>query len=431
MEVNVDLPTFHPGQLAAYRKLSEHRFQVLRAGRRFGKTDYGKVIACDAAIKRFPVGIFAPDYKILAETYNDIAATLDPVIKSASKVEGVIRTITGGRLDFWTLENERAGRSRKYKLAWIDEGAFTKPNMMGIWEKSIRPTLLDLKGSALVTSNTNGIDEDNFLYQICPKEGEEVSKYGFAEYHAPTHQNPYLPADELEKLQTDNHPLVYQQEYLAEFVDWSGVAFFELDKLLENGKPVEFPAHCDTVFAIIDTAVKTGSANDGTGVIYFARSKFVGHPLTILDYDYVQLEGASLEYWMPSIFMRLEELAKACKARMGSIGAFIEDAQSGSILLQQARRNNWPAQGIESELTSKGKDERAINASPFVHRGMVKVSREAYDKVLTFKGVTRNHMMAQILGFRVGDKDAARRADDLLDDFTYGIALSLGGGDGI
>ena len=37
-----------------------------------------------------------------------------------------------------------------------------------------------------------------------------------------------------------------------------------------NGEPVELPAQCEAVFAIIDTATKTGRENDGTGVIYFA-----------------------------------------------------------------------------------------------------------------------------------------------------------------
>jgi hypothetical protein len=31
-------------------------------------------------------------------------------------------------------------------------------------------------------------------------------------------------------LRKDNDPLVYAQEYLAEFVDWSGVAFFSREK---------------------------------------------------------------------------------------------------------------------------------------------------------------------------------------------------------
>jgi len=34
----------------------------------------------------------------------------------------------------------------------------------------------------------------------------------------------------------DNDPLIYAQEYLAEFVDWSGVAFFSTEKLLEQGQ---------------------------------------------------------------------------------------------------------------------------------------------------------------------------------------------------
>ena len=78
-----------------------------------------------------------------------------------------------------------------------------------------------------------------------------------------------------------------------------------------------------------------------------------------------------------------------------------------------------------------GKDLRAINAGDPVHRGEVKFSRHAHDKVVEFKGVTRNHMLAQVMGFRVGDKKAATRADDLLDTFTYAVATTLGDQSGI
>jgi hypothetical protein len=60
--------------------------------------------------------------------------------------------------------------------------------------------------------------------------------------------------------------LLARRGSLVEFVDWSGVAFFALGKLLVNAKPVEVPAICDGVFAIVDSATKTGSENDGTGV---------------------------------------------------------------------------------------------------------------------------------------------------------------------
>jgi phage terminase large subunit-like protein len=420
----VRLPTLHPGQVEAFN--AGYRFMGLRCGRRWGKTAYGITRACDGATKKWPVGFFAPDYKIIAETFQEIRDILDPIITRASQQRGVIRTLGGGRIDFWSLDNPRAGRSRKYKLAIIDEAAYTKPNMINVWEQNIRPTLVDLRGTAIALSNTAGADPENFLHQICTQPG----RYGFRDFHAPSHANPYLPRAELADLERKSHPLVWRQEYLAEFVDWSGSAFFDEQKLLEFGKPVEFPAHCDSVFAVIDTAVKDGKAHDGTAVSYWARSRFAGHPLVLLDWDIVQMEGALLETWLPGVFTRCEALAAQCGARQGVAGVWIEDKASGTILLQQAQRRGWNAIAIEGAITSAGKDGRAINVSGYVHQGQVKFSRHAYDKVAHFKNVTRNHMLTQVLSFRVGDKSAATRSDDLLDTFCYGIAISLGNGEG-
>lgn len=422
-EVVVELPVLYPAQVEAYLLHRKHRFLAVRCGRRWGKTDFGKVIACDAIAKGQNIGWFTPDYKIQAEAYNEIVTTVLPIKRSSSKIEGVIRTVTGGRADFWTLENERAGRSRKYHGVIIDEAAFGKPNVMEIWEKSIKPTLLDYGGWAIALSNANGIASTNFLYQIC-----NDPKYGFEQFHGPTFQNPYLPADELAKLEGENHPLVYRQEYLAEFVDWSGVAFFGRESLLTNDAPVEFPAICDAVFCTIDTAVKTGVQHDGLAVTYWAINRHAPGPkLLVLDWDVLQIEGSLLEAWLPNALRRCEELARECRSRSGSLGAFIEDKVSGTILLQQAARKGLPAHAIDSKLTAVGKDERAISVSGYVHQGLVKVTRPAYEKVTVFKGFSRNHFMTQVMGFRIGVKD---QVDDLLDTFTYGIAIALGNNEG-
>lgn len=420
----VRLPTLHPGQVAAFNE--GYRFMALRCGRRWGKTNYGITRACDGATKKWPVGFFAPDYKIITETYQEIRELLDPIVVRANSQEKVIRTLGGGRIDFWSLDNPRAGRSRKYKLAIIDEAAYTTPNMINIWEQAIRPTLVDLRGSAIALSNTAGADPENFLHQICTQPG----KYGFRDFHAPSHANPFLPREELADLERKSHPLVWRQEYLAEFVDWSGQAFFDEAKLLDDGAPVEWPPICDSVFAVIDTAIKDGKEHDGTAVAYFARSRFTGHPLVLLDWDIVQMEGALLETWLPGVFARCEELAGLCRARQGAVGVWVEDKGSGTILLQQAQRRGWNAIPIEGKITNAGKDARAINVSGYVHRGEVKFSRHAYDKQVAFKGTARNHMLSQVLSYRVGDKGAATRSDDALDCFVYGIIVALGNGEG-
>lgn len=433
---NVILPTLHAGQVRVWNERA--RFNRVRCGRRWGKTEFGKTVGGSQASKGRSVGWFAPDYKIQSEAYNELLDIITPIKKQASKIEGRMETTTGGRIDFWSLENERAGRSRKYHDVIIDEAAFTKPNMVEIWERSIKPTLFDLGGRAWVLSTPNGTAADNFFYLL-----NDVEKFGFKDHHAPTADNPLLPlirpgetpeewmerrVSELLKLKNDNHPLVYQQEYLAEFVDWSGTAFFSVASLLDAaGNPYDMPTKCDAVFAVIDTAIKTGSKNDGTGVTFYALMPAVlGREgrLIVLDWDIVQIEGSLLESWLPTVYERLEELATMTGARMGTtLGVFIEDKASGIILLQQAARRGWNARPIDGKLTAMGKDERAISVSGYVYRGEVKICRYAYEKVKKYKEVSRNHFLTQVTGFRIGVKD---QADDLFDTFCYGISIALG-----
>lgn len=449
-KASVVIPTLHPMQAALFRLKGKRK--AARCGRRWGKNVFGESLAVSDACKGRLVGWFAPEHKRLAESYNVIAETIESVKKRSSKTEGMIETIRGGKVEFWSLEDENAGRSRKYHRIIVDEAGFTKPKALETWQRSIEPTLLDYDGSAILMSNTNGIDPENLMWQVCNEK-----RHGFVDFHAPTTSNPLLPLRKagetleawrrrrqnyFDELIKNTPPLVYQQEYLAEFVDWSGAAFFAREHLLVDGKPVEPPPRCETIFAVIDTATKTGKEHDGTAVVYFAVVRnhvravsaegTVGPPyhLVILDWDVAQIEGALLETWLPTVFEHLEHLSRLHKARMGSSGALIEDKASGMVLIQQARRRGWPAQAIDSKLTKLGKDERAISVSGYVYRGMVKIARLAYDKTTTYKETSRNHLLGQVVNFRIGDKDAAKRADDLADCFCYGIAIALGNAEG-
>ena len=440
------LPQLHVGQSTAHWALQPHRFKALRCGRRFGKTEFAKTWIAQGLVQGEECAWFAPQHMTWSEVYLDLTQMFRPILNSSSRTPPVIRLSNGGRIDFWSLENAIAGRGRRYRRVVIDEAAFTKDgdnrsddSMMALWEKGIKPTLFDYGGEALVCSNSAGRNPDNFFYNICVD-----PRYGFHEFHATTLDNPLLPkragnesmedwlarqARFHDDLRKDNDPLVYAQEYMAEFVDWSGVAFFSREKLLVENQPLPLPARCDAVFAVIDTATKTGTDNDATAVTFFAYDTLGKISLFILDWDVVQIEGAMLETWLPQVFARLEELARLCRARNGSIGAFIEDKNSGTILLQQARRRLMPVRAIDSKLTAMGKDERAISVSGYVHRELVKYTDRAFEKTVIYKRHSRNHLLDQVESFRVGDRGSDRE-DDLLDTFCYGIALALGNSEG-
>jgi hypothetical protein len=425
MSIKIIIPTLHSGQLAIFKERS--RFDALVCGRRFGKTTDMIAKAVMVGLRGDKAGLFSPEYKQLAEPFDYLRQILRSLVTTASRNDGTIKLKTGGKIDFWTLnDNFLAGRGREYHHTFIDEAAFTKDGqMLDIWERSIKPTLLTTKGRATIYSTPNGKNPDNFFYKCC-----HDPALGFKLHHAPSSANPHVAIDELQKIQERTHPLVFKQEYLAEFVDWSGIAFFSIDNLLSDGKGVAYPLHCDYVFATIDSAMKDGSGNDGTAVIFWGVSKHFGNPLTILDWDIVQINSDLLVNWLPNVFAQLEKLAADTKSRMGSAGAFIEDKGSGITLNQTAARMGWPAQPVKGDMTGIGKDGRAISASGAVYRKEVKISAFAYDKTVNYKGETRNHLLTQVSSYRIGDKDAAKRADDLIDAFTYGIMIALGASDG-
>ena len=299
---------FHSGQ----RNIAENRSKrtVIRCGRRFGKTvmleEMGKAWSAHDA-KR--VGWFCPNYKLLIPSYARILKTLRPIVSSASKIDGIIELETGGCVEFWTLNDPDAGRSRNYDEVIIDEASLTK-GLRDIWEQSIAPTLLDRNGNATMAGTPKGIDDENFFYNACTtKEKSDNWPELWKEFHAPTSANPTLHQEAVSTLKERYPAKVYQQEYLADFVNWSGDAFFSSDNLTVNNKGVEYPIGCDYVFAVVDSAMKDGQDHDGTAVIYCAVSKHFGHPLIILDWDIVQIKSDLLVNWIPGVIANLEKFA--------------------------------------------------------------------------------------------------------------------------
>jgi len=413
----IELHEFHNGQ----QEIANNRAKrtVMRCGRRFGKTTMFEDLACLFAINGKQVGWFSPKYKHMQGSFRRIKKALKPVITRSSSTEGLIELVTGGFIRFWTLQDKDAGRGDFYHEVLIDEASLVEIGLRDIWEQAIAPTLLDYDGNAWMAGTPKGIDPENFFYFACTNTDDKEGQV-WKEFHAPTSANPNINAKALADFKEQLPPLVYQQEVLAEFVDWSGVAFFALDDLLINGQPTKYPESCDSVFAVIDTAVKDGKQHDSTAVSYYAYRDYKNKiDLVLLDWQALQIEGALLDTWLPAVEQRLKELKTECKA-INLLPIYIEDKASGSILLQQAKRRNVNVKSIDSKFSAMSKSERAIAASGAVYQGRVKISQYAYDKQINLKGVRKNHWLSQVTQFRIGN-DHGNQADDLLDTFTYAV----------
>ncbi len=176
-------PKPHAAQIQVLNEAK--RFNVLNCGRRWGKSYLATRLMINCAMKEnAPVGYFTPTYKLLEGTFKELYSRLHPIIKRKHDNQ-IIELITGGSIEFWTLDNPLAGRSRKYKLAIVDEAAYAK-NLWQLWTESIRPTLTDMRGDGWMLSTPKG---KNDFYKLYAK-GQADNDW--ASFKMPTSTNPFI-----------------------------------------------------------------------------------------------------------------------------------------------------------------------------------------------------------------------------------------------
>ena len=163
----------------------------------------------------FPVGWFEPTYKSLADQWREISSAVAPITRHINKDEHRIELITGGVLDMWSLDNPESGRGRKYKRVIVNEAAFIR-ELQYAWEKTIRATLIDLRGDAFIGGTPKGL---NYFYQLY--EEAEVKK-DWTRFKFSSYDNPFIPPDEIDDMVANDPQRVVQQEIFAEFLEDGG-----------------------------------------------------------------------------------------------------------------------------------------------------------------------------------------------------------------
>jgi len=211
----------HSGQ---QRIIAEkRRFNVADCGRRFGKSLLGTYLIVETLTEGHPCSWMSPNYRSLGDAWRDLKRILQPITVEKSEQQFRIEVDTGGILECWSLDNPDAPRGRKYKRVVIDEAA-TVRYLGEAWQAVIEPTLLDLLGDAWFLSTPKG---SNFFKTIYTWGQDEQRYPEWKSWQMPTTANPTIPhlAEEVAKKRTSLPERIFQQEYLAEFVDDAGGVF--------------------------------------------------------------------------------------------------------------------------------------------------------------------------------------------------------------
>lgn len=261
-DVRIRLPAPLPWQKQV--KEERRRFNVGAIGRRSGKTVLGQDLCCEPDVLPYPAAWFAPTYKDMLEVWREVCNVLMPIAARVSVQDWRIENIAGGVLEFWSMDNPKAGRGRKYRRVIIDECAFV-PNMLDAWNYAIRPTLIDMRGDAYFFSTPKGRNGFYHLFQLAQNDEQ------WAAWQMPSMVNPKLDEGELESLRTTMPERVYRQEILAEFVqDGGGVIRYVREAVRETPAAADhqhtYVAGVDWALSVDRTAIVIIDASTGAAV---------------------------------------------------------------------------------------------------------------------------------------------------------------------
>lgn len=202
---------------------STARFNVIAAGRRFGKTEACKIRAIYRAMDRH-VWWVTPTYAAGTDTWRDFVATFQHIPSAdINKAERRIELPTGGLLKMVAADSFKRGAGPDH--IFIDEAAFCSNTL---WEYELRPMLMESKGHADILSSTNG---RNWFWDVY-RRGLDPQQPQWCSWHYTCYDNPLLDREEIEDIRRNTPERVFRQEYLAEFLEDGGAVIRNISACL-------------------------------------------------------------------------------------------------------------------------------------------------------------------------------------------------------
>jgi len=204
-----------------------HRFRVVIAGRRFGKTHISIRELCKVA--RNPakeVWYVAPSYRQAKQiVWKKLKHKLQDLrwIDKANESELTIILKNGSTISLKGADNADSLRGVGLDFIVLDEFADIDPTA---WFEVLRPTLSDKQGSALFIGTPKGIGNwSHDMYQMSLEQPDIWSSHQYT-----TIDGGNVPQAEVDAARRDLDEKTFRQEYMATFETYTGRIFYNFDR---------------------------------------------------------------------------------------------------------------------------------------------------------------------------------------------------------
>jgi len=229
----------HAGQKEVFT--DRHRFKVVVAGRRWGKTQLSKIsIIRKAGKPKQLIWYVAPTYGMARSILWDELKDAIPRgwIASINETRMTIRLHNGTRIELKGADKPDTLRGVGLHHLIIDEAQDIKEET---WTKVLRPTLASTLGDALIIGTPKSFNWLYDLYMLGQRGETYIDKKGrrrlnpWKSWQFPTITSPFIPEEEIAAARGDMDEKSFRQEFEASFETMSGRVYYAFDRNVHVG----------------------------------------------------------------------------------------------------------------------------------------------------------------------------------------------------
>lgn len=216
----------------------DHRFKVICAGRRAGKSVLARMWVLKLATEQEGLyWVVSPTYKQskMIHWRELIKEVPSEWIDKKNEVELSITLKNGSVIELKGSENPDNLRGVKLRGLVIDEIASIR-NWDWLWSEVLRPTLSDYEASAVFISTPKGFNHFYELFKAGQGEDTSYKSWRFTSY-----DNPAIPKGEIDLAKEEMADDYFYQEYMADFRKYTGLVYKSFERDLHVITPFDIP----------------------------------------------------------------------------------------------------------------------------------------------------------------------------------------------
>jgi hypothetical protein len=214
----------------------QHRFRVVVAGRRFGKTHLSiRELCYHARTPNQEVWYVAPTYRQAKQiVWRKLKNKLQDLnwTKKVNESELTIILKNGSQISLKGADNADSLRGVGLDFMVMDEFADVEQEA---WTEVLRPTLADKQGKALFIGTPKGIG--NWAHDLYTMPDEQPNTWASFQYT--TIDGGQVKPEEIEAAKQDLDERTFRQEFMATFETYSGRIYYSFDRKTNCAPPTE------------------------------------------------------------------------------------------------------------------------------------------------------------------------------------------------